>query len=163
MAFSVDSHAQLWKKLKEKAEDAIVKSAEKEIDKTINGDAPSEIEDEEDIENIEKSDTEIETTVHTDNDDITSLDSPEIWRNFRFVPGENVIFYDDLSTEQIGEFPSRWDLVKGGAEVVKINGEKAIILVAETSNIIKPLFNSKDYLGDEFTIEYDILIPNLEE
>ncbi|MBP1841058.1 OmpA family protein [Formosa algae] len=155
-AFTETSHAQLWKKLKQKAEDAIVK----EVDKTINGDTPSE---DEDDGNVEQSDTEQETTVENDSNENTSMDSPEVWRNFRYVPGEDVIFYDDLSSEQIGEFPSRWDLVKGGAEVVKINGEKAIILVAENSNIITPLFNSEEYLGEEFTIEYDIMIPNLEE
>ncbi|WP_299779361.1 OmpA family protein [uncultured Formosa sp.] len=155
-AFTETSHAQLWKKLKQKAEDAIVK----EVDKTINGDTPSE---DEDVESVETSDNENKTNVENDGDENASNNTPEIWRNFRFVPGEDVIFYDDLSSEQIGEFPSRWDLIKGGAEVVKINGEKAIILVAENNNIITPLFTTKDYLGDEFTIEYDIMLPNLEE
>ena len=160
IAFTDNCNAQLWKKLKEKAEDAIVKSAEKEIDKTINGDSSSN---DEDSNSEEKNDTESKNIVKHDSDEDLSLDSPEVWRDFRFVSGEKVIFYDDLSSEQVGEFPSRWDLVRGGAEVVKINGEKAIILVAETSNIITPLFTTKDYLGDEFTIEYDIMIPNLEE
>ncbi|WP_233265926.1 OmpA family protein [Formosa sp. L2A11] len=159
-AFSESCNAQLWKKLKQKAEDAIVKSAEKEIDKTVNGDdSPSSNEDEDNNESVENNDENTNNTVKKQN----SLDTPELWRDYRYVPGEDVIFYDDLKSEQVGEFPSRWDLVEGAAEVAKINGEKAIILLAKNQNTITPLFNSKDYLGDEFTIEYDILIPDFDD
>ena len=40
-----------------------------------------------------------------------------------FVPGEVVIFEDRLVGEQFGEFPSKWDLVRGYAEVGRIGGE----------------------------------------
>ena len=39
-----------------------------------------------------------------------------------FVPGDVVIFADDLEGEQLGEFPSQWDLVNGSAEVAKHDG-----------------------------------------
>ncbi len=130
-------NAQLWKKIKKKAEDKIIDKIEKEID-------PEE---------------EKETT-EADDEYESSAAAPDFWRNFKFVPGEKVIFYDNLKFEEVGEFPSRWDLVKGNAEVAKMNGEKVIILTAQNGNIIKPLFKNTGYLGNEFTIEYDILIPN---
>ncbi|WP_299681865.1 OmpA family protein [uncultured Tenacibaculum sp.] len=137
--FNINVQAQFWKKLKKKAE----KIVEKEIDETIN---PS-------------SKTKGSKGKKASSEKI-SADAPNLWRNFKFVPGENVIFYDDLQFEETGEFPSRWDLVKGNAEVAKLNGEKVIILTAENANIIKPFFDKTGYLGDEFTIEYDVLIPN---
>ena len=43
-----------------------------------------------------------------------------------FVRGSVVMFEDDFANEQIGEFPSKWDLVRGNAEVASINGVKCI-------------------------------------
>ena len=147
-AFTENSEAQLWKRLKKKAEDALVKGAEDKIDKTINGETTA------DNESIENDD---------EDNELVSNDTPNLWRNFRFVPGEDVIFYDDLKTEEVGEFPARWDLIKGNAEVAKLNGEKVIILMSKDGNTITPLIKSTDYLGDEFTIEYDLLIPNFRQ
>lgn len=140
---SNNTNAQLWKKIKKKAE----KIVEREIDRTTNP---------------KKEKTTKENNDESDDGELgkVSSDAPNLWRNFKFVPGEKVIFYDNLQFEEIGEFPSRWDLVKGNAEVAKLNGEKVIILTAENANIIKPLFEKTGYLGDEFTIEYDVLIPN---
>ena len=86
----------------------------------------------------------------------------EIWRNYKFIPGEKVIFFDDLKTEEIGEFPSRWDLIKGGAEVARFNDEKVIIGTTKYNRII-PLFDALGYLSDEFTVEFDIYIDDLSE
>lgn len=88
----------------------------------------------------------------------SDIQEAEVWRNYKFIPGEKVIFYDDLKTEEVGEFPSRWDLIKGGAEIAQFNGEKVIIPTAKYDNTITPLFGGKDYLSDEFTIEFDVYV-----
>ncbi len=139
-AFTPNIQAQFWKKIKKAAEDAVVKETKKEIEKTIGG---------------TNSDEDIDEKINTN--------SSNLWRNFKFIPGENVIFFDDLKNEEVGEFPSRWDLIKGKAEIAQLDNEKVIILSAEYNNIITPLFKTTDYLGDEFTIEYDILIPNFRQ
>jgi outer membrane protein OmpA-like peptidoglycan-associated protein len=72
-----------------------------------------------------------------------------------FVPGDEIFFEDDLANEKIGEFPSMWDMEQGNAEVAMLNGEKVIALIGYT--IIVPLMKEKDYLPDEFTIEFDVL------
>ncbi|MBR7168813.1 MAG: hypothetical protein IKD17_00070, partial [Alistipes sp.] len=33
-----------------------------------------------------------------------------------FVPGDEIFFEDNLANEQMGEFPSQWDLLNGNAE-----------------------------------------------
>lgn len=82
------------------------------------------------------------------------------YNKFDFVPGNEVIFEDDLKGEQKGEFPSKWDLIEGGAEIATVNGENVIAIVGFT--YITPLFkeNTNNYLTDEFTIEYDFLIDD---
>ena len=81
-----------------------------------------------------------------------------------FVPGPVTIFEDKVIGEQVGEFPSKWDLVRGYAEVGRIGGETAISMSKEDS-WISPLMKdgSKNYLGDVFTIEYDMLFDDTDK
>ncbi len=81
-----------------------------------------------------------------------------VWSKFDFVPGDEVIFEDAPSPmEENGEFPSRWDLVEGNAEIAEIDGEIAIYMRERYGTIIPYLKNRKeDYLPDVFTIEMDL-------
>jgi len=62
-------------------------------------------------------------------------------------------FQDNLTGEEQGEFPSRWDLIRGSAEVASLNGGSIIYLA--NKSIITPLINSKNYLSNNFTLEFD--------
>lgn len=75
-----------------------------------------------------------------------------------FVRGEVIMFEDDMKGEQVGEFPSKWDLERGNAEIAKVNGETCIAMIADDS-WLTPLVKGgiKNYLGDVFTVEYDML------
>ena len=76
------------------------------------------------------------------------------WNKFDFVPGDEVIFYDQLENEQLGEFPSKWELIGGEAEIQKLNGENVIALMdgVRIMPLIEPMWN---YLPDVYTIEFD--------
>ena len=74
-----------------------------------------------------------------------------------FVPGDEIIFEDLLVGEKLGEFPSMWDLKEGNAEIVNVGGENAIHMGEET--LIMPYMKEKDYLPEEFTIEFDLYVP----
>lgn len=74
-----------------------------------------------------------------------------------FVPGDEIIFEDLLIGEKLGEFPSMWDLKSGNAEVASVGGENAIHMERET--LIMPFMKEKDYLPDEFTVEFDLYVP----
>ncbi len=80
------------------------------------------------------------------------------WDKFDFVPGDEVIFEDGPSAdEENGEFPSRWDLYKGSAEIAQVNGENVIIFLDGGGEIVPYLKNSnEDYLPEIFTIEFDV-------
>ncbi len=82
------------------------------------------------------------------------------WAKYDFVPGDRIIFEDDLLTEENGEFPSRWDLVAGNAEVAEFGGDMVIMMRDGHPSII-PYFENpqNDYLPDIFTIEFDLYYP----
>jgi OOP family OmpA-OmpF porin len=83
---------------------------------------------------------------------------PELkWAKFDFVPGDRVIFEDDLVGEENGEFPSRWDLVSGNVEVAEFGGEN-VIMFRDGAPSIVPYFQEtkEDYLPDVFTVEFDL-------
>jgi len=46
-----------------------------------------------------------------------------LYTKYDFVPGDKVIFYDDMSGEEVSEFPLRWRLDSGVYEVVKLGKE----------------------------------------
>ena len=76
-----------------------------------------------------------------------------------FVRGDVIIFEDLMDNEQLGEFPSMWDLIEGSAEVISINGKKAIFRSdkEEGTYIVAPLMkNPNNYLPEKYTIEMDL-------
>ena len=73
-----------------------------------------------------------------------------------FVRGSVVLFQDDFKNEQVGEFPSKWDIQgDGSAETAVINGQKYLHFTTDY-NFVEPLMeNMKSYLPDVFTLEWD--------
>ena len=81
-----------------------------------------------------------------------------------FVPGDEIFFDDDFANEQLGEFPSRWDLLDGYAEIVSIAGRKCIGFTDNGNGEIWPLMEKqKDFLPDVFTLEFDTYINGKDE
>jgi outer membrane protein OmpA-like peptidoglycan-associated protein len=79
------------------------------------------------------------------------------WAKYDFVPGDKIIFEDDLMFEENGEFPSRWDLHRGVVEVAQLDGENVIMFRGGQPTIIPYMENSdQDYLPDVFTVEFDV-------
>ncbi|GAA3574976.1 OmpA family protein [Snuella lapsa] len=175
-----DSHSQIFKKIKQRAEEAAkqtvlrkveektTEKTEKAMDTLFNVDkklkknkGSSENED-----SNEGDDTLNDNTNNGENDSEFQDDTIELveepvappqvnkpWSKYNFVPGDHIIFHDDLNHEENGEFPSRWDLIKGNAENASFNNENIINL--ENGSIITPLMETDAYLPDVFTIEFD--------
>ncbi|MBO2033129.1 OmpA family protein [Siccationidurans ginsengisoli] len=78
---------------------------------------------------------------------------------YDFVPGTKVLFEDKLAGEPVGEFPARWQLQQGSAELVSTSGQLAIALQKDTR--ISPLIKQTNYLPAVFTLEMDVfLVPH---
>jgi outer membrane protein OmpA-like peptidoglycan-associated protein len=88
---------------------------------------------------------------------VASKEAPVLkWSRYDFVPGERIIFEDVHENEESGEFPSRWDLVKGAAENAALDGHRVIYFRSALTRIIPYLNNSgEDYLPEKFTLEFD--------
>ena len=90
--------------------------------------------------------------------------SPEMaYSKSDFVPGDEIIFEDNLAGEQLGEFPSQWDLLSGNAKVVKIDGVNCISFVEAYTDICPLMKDMKKYLPDVFTIELDYYVNDRSE
>jgi len=110
-------------------------------------------------ESKETADTKVETS--SENTTTTNVIKSDmvIWSNYDFVAGEKIIFEDNLDREENGEFPSRWDLLSGSAEVASLNGEN-VIHFSNNNSIIIPLMDKKDFLPEIFTIEFDVFFED---
>jgi OOP family OmpA-OmpF porin len=78
------------------------------------------------------------------------------YQNYDFTPGETIIFADDFSTTQDGEFPDQWELTRGQAVVNKAAGYEAFMLTDGNYARVTPRMKTKLYLPDQFTLEYDL-------
>ena len=86
--------------------------------------------------------------------DVASATSETVKSDFE--RGSVVLFQDDFKNEQVGEFPSKWDIQgEGNAETAVINGQKYLSYTTDY-NFVEPLMeNMKSYLPDVFTLEWD--------
>ena len=86
--------------------------------------------------------------------------SIKTYQNYDFVPGDTVLFADDFTEDQDGEFPSHWDLHKGQAVINKVDGKPAFFLTEGNYCVVAPRMKTKTYLTDPFTIEFDYYANN---
>ena len=154
----------LGKKVENAAKNAIERNAERKteeaVDKVFEGDFGKGKKDKDKQNNNGNNNAD---AVY-DNGDATAQSGQQSGQSLEmtyaksdFVPGDEIIFEDLLVGEKLGEFPSMWDLKEGNAEVANVGGENAIHMGKET--LIMPYMKEKDYLPEEFTIEFDLYVP----
>ncbi len=106
-----------------------------------------------------------------DNGDATAQTQPQkgqplemTYAKSDFVPGDEIMFDDDVTSEQLGEFPRQWDLINGTVEVARLNDDKVILCVSQDDPVIAPLFDEmKSYLPEKFTLEFDFWVGDFEK
>ncbi len=79
------------------------------------------------------------------------------YQNYDFKPGDTIIFSDDFTSDQDGEFPAHWDLQAGQGVVNAVQGAEAFCMTAGNYGMISPRMTTTNYLTDPFTIEFDYL------
>ena len=79
------------------------------------------------------------------------------WAKSDFVAGDEIFFEDNLAGEQLGAFPSHWDIIEGNAEVVRIDGENAIMLL-DDARLVPFMEDQQRFLPDVFTLEFDFFL-----
>jgi len=76
----------------------------------------------------------------------------QLFTKYDFIPGNKVLYYDDMANEEVGEFPYRWNLIRGVFEVVKLGGE--FWIMATDDGKIAPKY-PKAPLPDKYTAELE--------
>ncbi len=148
----VAAQIDLGKIVKKKVEKKAKEKTEEAVDKTLEGAEDAVTGKNNEAEGKSKTDDGGKSTPEEAAD---SSEDFKAWSRYDFVPGDKVIFADDLQGELNGEFPSRWDLLGGNAENAMFGPDK-VIAFQQSRTAITPLMKTKTYLPDVFTIEFDL-------
>jgi OmpA-OmpF porin, OOP family len=77
------------------------------------------------------------------------------YQNYDFTPGATILFADDFSQTQDGEFPDRWELISGQGVMNTTQGFPSFLLTDGNYVRVNPRIKNKNYLSDQFTVEFD--------
>ncbi len=172
LTFSISMEAQFLDRLAKKAEekakreaeersqrrvekgiDKVYDAAEEGIDESVKGDENKKDKKNKNEENSEESDQGTENTTA----DKSKNQTPgfQSYSKFDFVPGEKVIFFDDFTDGNIGDFPVLWNTTGSGEIVTNnlfegrwfnlTNGDEATVLDQPVT------------LPENYTIEFDVV------
>lgn len=184
VVYTNTAHAQLLDKLKKKTEEKIKSEGEKRIEKQINKGvekaydeaekqlSSGEAKKEGDVKQTagqqttqQKSQSASQQNQQSGNQ--TQNNAPEqvkpsepvpqtmINSKYDFIPGEKVIFFDDFTAENIGDFPIQWNTT-GSGEVVTTNIAEGRWFYITNDKGITTLADAIT-LPDNYTIEFDLI------
>jgi OmpA-OmpF porin, OOP family len=75
-----------------------------------------------------------------------------VWANYDFKPGDRVVFADDFTKDEVGNFPRRLEFIAGNMEIAEWKGGR-YLRATTTSEFAIPLPQS---LPERFTLEMDV-------
>ncbi len=78
----------------------------------------------------------------------------QAYSKYDFIPGDKVIYFDDFSQDNIGDYPTGWFTNKGG-EVMTTNifPGKWFMMKEDGQQFLEKLFN----LPENYTLEFDVI------
>ena len=83
-----------------------------------------------------------------------------VWANYDFVPGEQVLFVDDFSSDRVGDFPQRLEWVRGNMEIVEWEGQRLLRTTGANSQFFIPVAGG---VPEQFTLEFVVHDPATEQ
>ena len=142
-------------RVKQKVENKVLDTVDEATDEVLNGKSKS-------TRQVKEADDETESEAATDDEPVAKPKKKAQGETLKndFVPGTIVIFEDNLKGEQMGEFPSKWDLLENNAEVARMNGQMAIKFEHGSDTEITPLLEdgNRKYLPEVYTLEFDFFV-----
>lgn len=143
-------------KANEKTDEAIDKGAEV-IEKKATEKKQDEGEDE-----VQKTEQKTEKSVASGNEEKQKAaeEGLKSFSKYDFVPGEKVLFYEDFSQDNVGDFPAKWNTNATG-EVVTINKYPGKWLKAKNACLYVPDFPKP--FPENYTIEFDMIFNGTTE
>jgi outer membrane protein OmpA-like peptidoglycan-associated protein len=131
-------------KLKKKAEE----KAKQEAEKAVGTDAEA------------KKDEQAEPSAETSDAAAPqgSTDVASVSTKFDYVPGDKVLFFDDFTQDELGEFPARWKLEIGTLEVAEMSGQRWLRCTSVDGTIAMKA-PAMPTLPEYWTLEFDFYCP----
>src|SRR5690625_1963349 len=160
--YSQHVHGQIFRRIKQKVEDKVVNKVDDAIDKAT---SPSEK-----YPDNNSSDSHSNESPKTENKDTppsqetTSSNSATLasYKNYDFVPGDKIMLASDFANRPDAALPSKFGLLRGTAEIQTYQGEKVLELERGSDIALLPLMKNKNYLPEQFTLEFDLFISKID-
>jgi OmpA-OmpF porin, OOP family len=73
------------------------------------------------------------------------------WANYDFKPGEKILYADDFSGDEVGDFPKKMEFKSGDGEIVEWNGGRWL----RATSTSKFYLTLPEALSERFTLEFD--------
>ncbi len=168
LIFNVNSQIDIKSKVKEKTNQRIEtrtdEGIEKGLDKIEEG-VGSIFKKKDKKEKTEKTEdtqtTETTTNTETSSTTTTTPQKIESYTKYDFVPGDQIILFEDFSQDAVGDFPALWT-TSGSGEVRTINQIPGNFLYMNTKDKVYNLMKNMD-LNKNFIFEFDIVMTPDEE
>jgi outer membrane protein OmpA-like peptidoglycan-associated protein len=154
-------HAQVLKRLGERAKNKMEQKAGDKVDKGIDDATDGKKKDDKKSDQTSSSSSEKESSevASADKEEAASSEPAPMkaYSRYDFIPGEKVFAYEDFSTTEVGDFPQRWN-TNGTAEVVTLSTKPGKWLKMNKEAAFYPEFITD--LPENFTIEFDLGVNN---
>ena len=145
--------AQLLKRVKEKAEQVMDKAAKK----TSTDEKKTTPQTEEDKGSSSNDTNNSNGNNSSGTKDPSGKKDLNVYSKFDFVPGSSILYFDNFEKDNTGETPLGW-ITSNSAEVVTIEGLEGNWVKLSSTSSRHISRNKKQSWGNNFTIEFDILI-----
>jgi OmpA-OmpF porin, OOP family len=177
VALPVTAHAQLGKKIRDAARGAAEREALQQVDRQVSDAVRCVLTDQACIEKARKEGRKVEV-VDAQGKPVPAIAqggaavAPAVspvsgvasdmrvgegaWANYDFVPGDRVLFVEELAADRVGNFPRRLEFRKGNLEIVEWQGGRFLRSTAEGSFDVV----LAEPLPERFTLEFDLYDPD---
>ncbi len=149
----------LGEKLKRRTERKVDETVDKSLDKAEDGleDAAKGDKKDSNSKNTSDKTSSTEPSVNKNGDQSEMARETAFYTKFDFVSGDDIIFYDDYSRDNLGDFPAKWN-TNGSGEIAADNTGSLFFKVANKSLYIP---TTKKALPENFTCEFDMVTNGL--
>jgi outer membrane protein OmpA-like peptidoglycan-associated protein len=131
------------------AEEIEKKATEKKQDSESDDDGASEK-----VSNQKNSSSKGKNSSMTDGKPSSTEVSLKSYSKYDFIPGDKVLFFEDFSQDNVGDFPAKWN-TNGSGEVVTLNKYPGKWLKAKNGSLYVPDFPKP--FPENYTIEFDLI------
>ena len=87
-----------------------------------------------------------------------AADVASVSTKFDYVPGDKVLFFDDFTQDELGEFPARWKLKLGTFEVAEMSSQRWLRCTSVDGTVAMKTA-AMPTLPEYWTLEFDFYCP----